>query len=59
MQFKLMAQMTVLSIFSLAGLFSFFGGKEMPQHEFSGTSQSEVLDHTAQLPFKKIRRQYG
>ncbi|WP_446050309.1 DUF547 domain-containing protein [Zobellia laminariae] len=47
MQFKLMAQMTVLSIFSLAGLFSFFGGKEMPQHEFSGTSQSEVLDHTA------------
>jgi len=42
-----MAKMTVLSVLSLAGFFSFFGGKEMPQHQFTGNLQSEVLDHSA------------
>ncbi|MBT9187437.1 DUF547 domain-containing protein [Zobellia russellii] len=46
MQFKLMAKMAVLSIFSFAGLFSFFGGREMPQHHFSGNEQSKTLDHS-------------
>ncbi len=47
MQYNLMAKMAVLSIFSLAGLFSFFGGKEMPQHQFLGSEQNEILNHSA------------
>ncbi len=42
-----MAKMTILSLFSLAGLFSLFGGKEMPIHQFTGNAQNEVLDHSS------------
>ncbi|MBU3028259.1 DUF547 domain-containing protein [Zobellia galactanivorans] len=47
MQFKLMAKTAVFSLFSLAGLCSFFGRKEMPKHQFESKVQSNTLDHSA------------